>query len=445
MQTTAGKTGGRQATRRARRGRGSVWPAKDSAGRIVRNVWRVRYTWTDADGGEHKENRTAYGTKSDAWAAVADMEAAHALGVTGDGRRVTFADFAADWQEAREQSGELSAAACAESRRIASRFSEYIGKTPVADITPAMIDGMMRKIREDRRRPDGSTLSNNTLRKYHVYLSQIMRKACDYDLIARNPCDRVKKPRAQEVHRRALSAADARRLSAEVADELERAAREYDAKERRMRRLGKDGPRARLYGVGELANLIAVQIGLATGARLGEVLGMTWAAVDLEGRTIRIDKARKKAHGGGWETAAPKTAAGRRIVHIDAGTAARLAWWKTLQARMLRDLGALGSRQRTPPETPVVCNGAGTWSDQDNFSRWWRDWRDAHGFRSLKFHELRHTQATQLLANGTDIETVRARLGHANAAITMSFYVHPVSDKDGEAADMLGELLGQTG
>ena len=64
-----------------------------------------------------------------------------------------------------------------------------------------------------------------------------------------------------------------------------------------------------------------------------------------------------------------------------------------------------------------------------------------HGFEGLKFHELRHTQATQLLANGVDAKTVQTRLGHANASITLGWYAHAIPEKDHEAADLLGSIL----
>ena len=70
-----------------------------------------------------------------------------------------------------------------------------------------------------------------------------------------------------------------------------------------------------------------------------------------------------------------------------------------------------------------------------------RAYREEHGFDGLKFHELRHTQATQLLANGVDVKTVQTRLGHASASITLGWYAHAIPEKDHEAADLLGAIL----
>lgn len=64
------------------------------------------------------------------------------------------------------------------------------------------------------------------------------------------------------------------------------------------------------------------------------------------------------------------------------------------------------------------------------------------GYERLKFHELRHTQATLLISNGADIKTVQNRLGHSTAALTMDIYAHAIEQNDREAADEIGELLG---
>lgn len=59
----------------------------------------------------------------------------------------------------------------------------------------------------------------------------------------------------------------------------------------------------------------------------------------------------------------------------------------------------------------------------------------------LKLHELRHTQATLLLAHGAPIKTVQARLEHADASTTLNIYGHALPEQDHEAALLLKSLL----
>ena len=60
---------------------------------------------------------------------------------------------------------------------------------------------------------------------------------------------------------------------------------------------------------------------------------------------------------------------------------------------------------------------------------------------SNRFHDLRHTCATLLLADGAHPKIVQERLGHANIAITMNLYSHVTADMQRQAADRLDELL----
>ena len=134
----------------------------------------------------------------------------------------------------------------------------------------------------------------------------------------------------------------------------------------------------------------------------------------------------------------PKTRAGFRTIALDHETAAHLADWKVVQAQCLATLGEDNAQS---DETPVCCTDVGGLYDPTNFYRWWDVFRKEHGFETLKFHELRHTQATQLLANGVDVKTVQTRMGHANASITLNWYAHAVPDNDRMAAKIIGNLF----
>ena len=57
------------------------------------------------------------------------------------------------------------------------------------------------------------------------------------------------------------------------------------------------------------------------------------------------------------------------------------------------------------------------------------------------FHDLRHTAATFMLANGTQPKVVQERLGHASIAITLDTYSDAVPGMQRAAADVIGALL----
>ena len=75
------------------------------------------------------------------------------------------------------------------------------------------------------------------------------------------------------------------------------------------------------------------------------------------------------------------------------------------------------------------------------FEHWWRSWANKNGWEGLRFHELRHTHATLLIADGVDVKTVQMRLGHSSAVVTMTCYAHAIPLSDGAAAEALDASL----
>jgi hypothetical protein len=95
-------------------------------------------------------------------------------------------------------------------------------------------------------------------------------------------------------------------------------------------------------------------------------------------------------------------------------------------------------RGRCSPHELVFASIRGTPLHPSNFNR--RDWRPAldraglaqHGYR---FHDLRHTCVSRLIAAGADIKLVQAVAGHANPMITLKRYSHLLDSRVTEAAD----------
>lgn len=245
-------------------------------------------------------------------------------------------------------------------------------------------------------------------------------------------------PRRDNPKRSALSIEEGQHLLGEVDKAEAEAYAQIDDKESRRVYREEHGiarERKAFRGLHHVGNITAVRIGLATGMRRGEVFALTWDDVDLDAGTIRV------RHNVTYQDVikTPKTDSGIRTIAIDPATIAHLSIWKERQAEELPKICV-----KQTDETPVCCSSTGGRIRIDNFSHWWGNWRKEHGFPGLKFHELRHTQATLLLANGVDVKTVQTRLGHASASITLDWYAHAIPQNDHAAADMLGNLLAGT-
>ncbi len=66
------------------------------------------------------------------------------------------------------------------------------------------------------------------------------------------------------------------------------------------------------------------------------------------------------------------------------------------------------------------------------------------GVPRVRFHDLRHTHATQLLAQGVHPKIVQERLGHSTIAVTLDIYSHVSETMQGDAAARLDAAYGPT-
>jgi integrase len=163
-------------------------------------------------------------------------------------------------------------------------------------------------------------------------------------------------------------------------------------------------------------------LALSTGMREGELFALHWDQVDLKRRTIRVTHSQEDVNGH-LVRGDVKTTKGRRLITLDPATAA-----------ILKGLPRTGDA--------VFCAAEGGPLRKSNFIR--REWAPAvkaAGLPPMRFHGLRHTHATLLLAMGVHPKVVSERLGHASIALTLDTYSHAVPSMQAEAAAKMGRLL----
>jgi integrase len=85
----------------------------------------------------------------------------------------------------------------------------------------------------------------------------------------------------------------------------------------------------------------------------------------------------------------------------------------------------------------VFANETGGYIHPNTLYRRFRSLIARAGVPTIRFHDLRHTSATLLLAEGVHGKIVQERLGHANIAMTLDLYSHVSADMQRDAADAL--------
>jgi integrase len=169
-------------------------------------------------------------------------------------------------------------------------------------------------------------------------------------------------------------------------------------------------------------------LAVASGARIGELLGLTWPDVDLDAGLISISRTVGRL-GTKRIVGPPKTEAGNRIISIPPQAVSALREWQNRQLEELNRLCVSNADQwvwTTDEGKPAQYNTA--------LLAFGRDSERAQLKGSP--HGLRHLHASVMIAGGLPITELARRLGHSNAAITGSIYAHALSlvDKGGEIA-----------
>jgi integrase len=173
-----------------------------------------------------------------------------------------------------------------------------------------------------------------------------------------------------------------------------------------------------------------------SGLRRGEVAGLRWSDVDLDGGTISIERNRVQAGAGTVVENAPKTASSRRTLPLDDGLVGVL---RRASARYAQERLALGAAHRDSGY--VAVNEAGEPYTPDTLTRMWRKLALAAGVRPIRLHDARHSCGTALHLRGVPLAVIAKWLGHADASVTARIYAHSQDDALLAAAQSLGAVV----
>jgi len=179
-------------------------------------------------------------------------------------------------------------------------------------------------------------------------------------------------------------------------------------------------------------------LALTTGLREGELLGLTWADTDLQRRQARVRQQLQRVDGK-LALVEPKTSATRRMVMLTAMATEALT---SHRERQLFERRAAGEGWT---ETGLMFTSKlGTPLEPRNAVRSFKAALRAAGLPNRRFHDLRHSCASLLLAEGVPLKVVAEILGHASIRLTADTYSHVVPALQADAAGRLDALFAPT-
>lgn len=231
-----------------------------------------------------------------------------------------------------------------------------------------------------------SGLSPRTVQIIHATLYKALKQAVKWSLLPRNVADSVNPPQVPRREIKPLS-------------------------EKQVKKLLENARGDKLQALYVLA--------IHTGMRSGELLGLKWSDVDLEGGTVQV---RRSVFNGRIE--APKSAKGNRGIRLTETAI------KALQGHERTSEWVFSTRVGTPMSVHNLHN---------------RSWKPLLAKSSLphttRFHDLRHTCATLLLGRGVHPKIVSEMLGHSSTTITLDTYSHVLPDMQEKAVVAMEDIL----
>ncbi len=178
-------------------------------------------------------------------------------------------------------------------------------------------------------------------------------------------------------------------------------------------------------------------VALAIGLRKGEVSALRWADIDFGAGTLRVTGTLKRMTGHGLVRDEPKTSRSRRTVPLPAVCLEALRSHRLAQADE-----RLAQAERWQDSGYIFTTASGTPIDPRNLSRQFLAACERAQLPPTRFHDLRHTCASLLLAQGVQPRVVMETLGHSGISITMDLYAHVMPHQQRDAADRMQSLLG---
>jgi len=224
-----------------------------------------------------------------------------------------------------------------------------------------------------------------TVLHFHRLLHRALSQAVKWQLLARNPVDAVEPPRPQRQKMNAINEKDTALLLDKLAG-------------------------SSLFS--------PVLFAVTTGLRRGEVLALRWKDVNLVEGRITVNQSLEQTNNG-LRFKSPKTERSRRQVPLPSVTLDLLKEHKKKQNEERLRLGPIYQNNNL-----VFPRPDGSTMPPDSFSTNFAAFIRRSGLKHIRFHDLRHSHATQLLLQGVHPKIVSERLGHSNISITLDTYSH---------------------
>lgn len=271
-----------------------------------------------------------------------------------------------------------------------------LGEYDLSELTPFIVQQFITELISNGNLKNGKGLAANTVNSIITVIQQSMKTAKQLKFVDEYEMNNLKRPKIEEKPVECFTVGEQKKI--------EQAVRE-DKREK----------------------MLGVLICLYTGLRIGELMALEWADIDLQKRELWVTKS---CHDGKDEngkicriTGTPKTTHSTRVIPIP----------KQL-VPIMRDM-----KKRS--NSPLVITDKGKIPSVRAYQRSFELLLTKIDVPKHGFHSLRHTFATRAIECGMDVKSLSEILGHKNSTVTLNRYVHSMMEHKMSMMDKLGKNL----
>ncbi|MHB8191412.1 MAG: tyrosine-type recombinase/integrase [Ferrimicrobium sp.] len=362
--------------------------------RITLGTYRSELRWTDESGTGHRRTKTTHSLR-DANKALTELKRLRDSGESPRAAPKTLSDLLDAWLQFK--ASEVTVGTIDQYKYAVRHIKSGLGGVVLSKLQPQTIDEFLRSKLE--------TLSPRYVKLLRTVLSMSLDQAVRWKLLTSNPARLSAAIKQRQARGRSLNPDEAKTL---------------------LRATQSDRLRALWV------------LMLSTGLRRGEAIALAWSDYNSSAQTLRIERNRKKA-GGATVVGDLKTERSRRTLPLPAFVVQELETHRSNQRAEQEHLESLGVEWKEP--MAMFTTAWGHWLDPDNTSKAFKRLAEKAGLGNWHIHELRHSAASLLLAQGVSLGEVSELIGHASIRVTADVYGHLQPERLRAATDALGGYL----
>ena len=278
-------------------------------------------------------------------------------------------------------------------------INKVIGHIKLQDVNVKILEDFYKEIREN------TTYSDKTIQHFYTIINTALKRAILWGYITTNPNSFIEKPKVRKK--------EIEYYTPDEVDELLKVLQNEPLKYQAI-----------------------IYLAIDSGARRGEIVGLTWNDIDFKNKTININKAVQYTKEQGIYETKTKTQTSDRKIYISDKTINVL---KQYQKEQLISKMKLGSKWEN--SNRIFTNNYGGDMHPDTPSQILEKIIKKYNLKRICFHGLRHTSISLQISSGIQAQIISKRAGHSNITTTHSIYSHFFDSEFKDVANKMNNIL----